>query len=384
MLEGAVFDLGGHSFHTPHAQVRDVVFGALPMEERRRDAGCHVNGEMIPYPFQQHFTSLHDEGLVEECRKGLAQANGAQAARNFDEFIALRFGPGIARYFMRPYNEKLWGRDLTRLEAAWTSERVAGAAPKSASMEAEGKRAPLRSDERVAYPSKGGFGEIFRALAGQLPSVRYGQSVARIDPVKGEVITQSAERIACRRVVSTLPLPVLLSAIEGVPAPIVDSMKRLVALPLVLVMIALDGRLESKRQRVYSADADFPGHKIALNHNSSRFLEEQPRHGILVEVSGANSPHSDDDALVAAVVDGLKAMGILEPARSVTATRVIRVPLGYPVPTHERAAIVDTARQWLRERRIETVGRYGEWAYINSDEALHRGMRAGAAIREVG
>jgi hypothetical protein len=101
-----------------------------------------------------------------------------------------------------------------------------------------------------------------------------------------------------------------------------------------------------------------------------------------VEVSGANSPYSDDDALVASVIRGLTDMGLLESARRVTATRVIRVPLGYPVPTHERSAIVETARQWLRECHIETVGRFGEWAYINSDEALHRGMRAGAAIRE--
>lgn len=383
-LEGAVFDLGGHSFHTPHAHVRETVFNALPMEERRRDAWCHVEGEMIPYPFQQHFASLHDAALVEECREGLAHANGAGTARNFDEHIALRFGPGIARHFMRPYNEKLWGRDLTRLEAAWTSERVAAAAPQATSMHAEGKRAPLRSGERVAYPAEGGFGEIFRALARKLPNVRYGQSIARIDPAKGEVVTRAGERIACRHVVSTLPLHVLLTAIADVPAPIVESVKRLVALPLVLVMVALDGRLESKRQRVYSSDADFPGHKVALNHNSSHFLEELPHHGILVEVSGANSPHSDDGALVARVIRGLEAMGVLESTRRVTGTRVVRVPLGYPVPTHERAAIVDTARQWLRERRIETVGRFGEWAYINSDEALHRGMRAGAAIREAG
>jgi hypothetical protein len=75
-------------------------------------------------------------------------------------------------------------------------------------------------------------------------------------------------------------------------------------------------------------------------------------------------------------------MGILEAARRITATRVIRVPLGYPSPTHERSAIVDAARAWLRERRIETVGRFGEWAYINSDEALHRGLRVGAQVRE--
>jgi protoporphyrinogen oxidase len=376
-LEGAVFDLGGHSFHTPHALVRELVFGALPMEERRREAWCRVNGEWIPYPFQQHFASLHDAALVAECREGLERANGAAAASNFDEHLESRFGPGIAKHFLRPYNEKLWGRDLTRLEAAWTSERVAP--PKaSKSMGDGGKRAPLRSDERVAYPAQGGFGEIFRALAQRVPRMRYNEVVARVEP--GQVVTGSGERIACRNIVSTLPLPTLLASIPGVPAQLRASVDRLVALPLALVMIALDGRLQSRRQRVYSADASFPGHKIALNHNSSAHLEGLPHHGILVEVSGANAIPADDAALSAGVISGLRDMGLLE-ARQVTATRVVRVPLGYPVPTHTRAAIVDEARAWLRERRIETVGRFGEWAYINSDEALHRGMRAGEAIR---
>ena len=377
-LEGAVFDLGGHSFHTPHAHVRELVFGALPMEERPRDAWCHVNGEWIPYPFQQHFASLHDPALVAECREGLSQANGAAAARNFDEHLEARFGPGIARHFLRPYNEKLWGRDLTRLEAAWTSERVA---PSSSgqSMGDGGKRAPLRSGERVAYPARGGFGEIFRALAKRVRHMRHGETVARID--EGHVVTQSGERIACRNIVSTLPLPALLAAIPDAPAALRESVNRLVALPLALVMIALDGRLESRKQRVYSAEVAFPGHKIALNHNSSLYLEGLPHHGILVEVSGAGGNGADDATLAAEVIRGLKGMGLLE-TRAVTATRVVRVPLGYPVPTHMRAAIVDEARAWLRERRIEIVGRFGEWAYINSDEALHRGRRAGEAIRQ--
>jgi protoporphyrinogen oxidase len=238
----------------------------------------------------------------------------------------------------------------------------------------------LHSDQSIAYPRTGGFGEIFRALAKRLPHVRYGETVRRIEP--GQVVTGSGERIACRRLVSTLPLPALLAAIPDVPASLRADGDRLVALPLALVMIALDGRLESRRQRVYSAEADFPGHKITLNHNSSSYLEGLPRHGILVEVSSADREHDDDAALTKDVVRGLERMGILERPRNVIATRVVRIALGYPVPTHARAAIVEGIRAWLRSRGIETVGRFGEWAYINSDEALHRGLRVGEAIRE--
>jgi len=54
--------------------------------------------------------------------------------------------------------------------------------------------------------------------------------------------------------------------------------------------------------------------------------------------------------------------------------------LGYPVPTHARAATMSRVRAWLDERGITIAGRFAEWAYINSDEALARGMETGDAL----
>jgi protoporphyrinogen oxidase len=68
----------------------------------------------------------------------------------------------------------------------------------------------------------------------------------------------------------------------------------------------------------------------------------------------------------------------------VAAARVTRLAAGYPVPTRARAAIVDKATRWLAGEGIHSVGRWGEWAYINSDEALHRGMRLGALLASQG
>ncbi|HUL94573.1 MAG TPA: FAD-dependent oxidoreductase [Usitatibacter sp.] len=378
-LDGAVFDLGGHSFHTPHAHVRELVHGALPMEECRRDAWCHVAGEWVPYPFQQHFGELSDASVVDECRDGMRVASEALAAADFDEFIERRYGPGIARHFLRPYNRKLWGPDLARLDTSWTRARVAPLREPAAGQ--EGERLALRDGEIVAYPARGAYGEIFRALAERLSSVRYGESVAAVED--GAVRTRAGERIACRQVVSTLPLPALVALIPDAPAALRDSVSRLAALPLALVMLALEKPLETRRQRVYDASRDFPGHKIVLNHNSSRWLREKTRHGILVEVSGAQGD-MDDAMLAVRVVAGLREMGLLSATAGVTASHVLRVALGYPAPTHGRAQAVGEAKAWLASKGITTLGRFGEWDYINSDEALHRGLQAGARLAGAG
>jgi len=73
-------------------------------------------------------------------------------------------------------------------------------------------------------------------------------------------------------------------------------------------------------------------------------------------------------------------MGMIRSADDVCRAEVVRIPFGYPVQTHSRSNIVALAQHWLGEHNIYTVGRFGEWAYINSDEALYRGHCLGEKL----
>ena len=61
-------------------------------------------------------------------------------------------------------------------------------------------------------------------------------------------------------------------------------------------------------------------------------------------------------------------------------TRVVTIRDAYPVPTHDRAARVADIRAWLEARDVHTVGRLGEWAYVNADECLRRGLALGRRL----
>ena len=382
-LAGATFDLGGHSWHTPHAAIRDLVFRATPMEEQRRRAWCFVAGDWIPYPFQNNVAALRNEAIRNACLAGLERAGDGSQAPNFDRYIDERFGAGIGRTFIRPYNEKLWGTDLARLATSWATERVA--APSNAAeglRPDDGRRAPLQGDAMIGYPARGGFGEIYRALARQLSRLDFDQTVVWIDPRRRELATARGECRTWTHLVSTLPLPSLLGLLPDVPKAIREAVAQLESLPVNLVLVALAGRLDSAMQRVYCPDPAIAGHKFVLNHNSSTYLRDQPRHGIQVEISG-NRGETDDELTRLAIQD-LQALRLLRDGDDIAATRVIRLPFGYPVPTHAHAAIVGEATAWLESRRIFTVGRFGQWAYINSDEALHRGLCLGARLADNG
>lgn len=378
-LDGAVFDLGGHSFHTPHEDVRRLVFDALPMETQRREAWCLAAGSWITYPFQRNFAEHPDAKLRESCARDLAAAGAWRDAADFDTYLDLRFGRGIARAFMRPYNTKLWGADLARMSTDWTGERVAAPAGTAQRfVEQGGLRLPLQSDTTIAYPARGGYGEIFRALARLVGDLRLGEAAVRIDLRRRTLQTHSGQTMPWRRIVSTIPLPDLLGLLADVPGEIADSVAALEALPVHLVMVVLEGRARLDRQRVYCAGTELPGHKIVFNHTSSAWLREKPRHGIQLEVAGGIE-HAPE-TLAQSSVAGLVATGLIGAASEVRRVEVSRLRLGYPVPTHARTETLDRARAWLEAHGISIVGRFGEWAYINADEALARGIQVGAAL----
>jgi protoporphyrinogen oxidase len=265
------------------------------------------------------------------------------------------------------------------MSADWTGERVA--APRGSEerfVEDGGKRTPLQADTTIAYPARGGFGEIYRALAMRVPDLRLSQSVRSIDPKTRRLETSDGEVFTWRSIVSTLPLPALLKLLPDVPQAMTQAVGALEALPITLVMIVLEGQARTERQRVYCAEEDVVGHKIVLNHTSSSWLRALPRHGVQVEVSGTRS--ENDAELSAKALAGLIGMGVIAGAHEVRRTEVVRLPLGYPVPTHARMQVMSELRAWLEERDIHLAGRFAEWAYINSDEALHRGLATGERL----
>ncbi|MGH9552624.1 MAG: protoporphyrinogen/coproporphyrinogen oxidase, partial [Terriglobales bacterium] len=298
-LEGAVFDIGGHSFHTPHADVRKLVFDSLEMYEQKRQAWCWSHGQLIPYPFQKHFHSLADQNLVNECADGLhhVSANAAERA-NFEKYLVSKFGIAIAREFLLPYNRKLWGADLGRISTDWVNERVAAALRETPDVKSSTKRMPLADDSVVAYPVRGGFSEIFKALARRVPKISFRTEITQLDSNRRTICTAGGAVFQWQQLVSTIPLPQLIDSIKDAPAELKALAQRLEFLPLRIVFAVLNHSVNTEMQRVYCADADIDAHKIVINSNSSDYLRSLPRSAISAEISGlSRSSEIDGRAL---------------------------------------------------------------------------------------
>lgn len=383
-INGAIFDFGGHSFHTPHTEVHDLVYNSLDMYRQTRNAKCYFDGQIIPYPFQKNYRSINNQKVVEECAEGLENVMAGlnkSEFDNFEQFIQLSFGKGIANHFMLPYNRKLWGRDLKRMSADWTSERVA--APEGVKEKFDtsgGKRKPLQSDTKVGYPVKGGFGEIYNALGKKLSKVVFKSQVKRIDPKTKTVFYNDGEKIQYENLISTIPIIDFLKMIDGVPPRVIDYSKKLDHLSMILGLVVINHPVDTDVQRFYAADREIVSHKTAINHNSSDYLRGLPKHGVMMEISEGPEKTLHRQDMEQWILDSLLELKVIKSINEVELIKIQKVKYSYPVPTKDRNEIMRKIKNWLVESDIYTVGRFGEWAYINSDAAIYRGLELGRYI----
>jgi protoporphyrinogen oxidase len=383
--EGGVFDIGGHSFHTPHPEVYELVQSLLEggLHQQQREAHVFTHGILIPYPFQKFFDRIPDPDVVRQCEEGLRNAAGkAEEATNFEDYIIRKFGQGVAEHFMLPYNRKLWARDIRKVSCEWTSQRVA--APKGETERFDitgGKRKPLQPDTEVAYPRHGGFEEIFKSFVPYLNGLELNNSVVQIDPVSRLATTSKGQKYRWEFLVSTLPLPILLEMIEGTPAEIKALASQLESMSLRVELLLAARPLDTAVQRIYVADPDIPAHKIALNHNSSAFLRSQPHHAIMAEVSLSDEKPVDVDEIAPRTISLLSEIGILTGPSDIIWQGYVEIKYAYPIYTHQRPVLLQDIKHWLAQYQIYTLGRFGEWEYINSDRCLMKGLELGRKLR---
>jgi len=112
--DGFCWDVGGHVLFS-HYHYFDRVMDELFDKQddwvyHNREAWIWMQDRFIPYPLQNNIHHLPKDILF-ECLTGIIDAhihgNNVKPA-HFGEWIDASFGRGLAKWFLKPYNFKVW------------------------------------------------------------------------------------------------------------------------------------------------------------------------------------------------------------------------------------------------------------------------------------
>lgn len=390
--KGYVFDCAPHILYTRDDYVKKLTQRLLAgnLLEHYRKAYIYMRETYVKYPFEVNMHGLPEE-VIDDCIEGVRnrEKKGAEP-KNFKEWIHRTFGAGIARHYMVPYNEKVWKYDLSKMNVDWIAGRVPSPDLEEMIRGAKGDTGKdFGPNAYFSYPKVGGIGAIAESMSKGVSNVSLKSEVVGIKATGSEVEVAytsngATKTMRSKAVISSIPLPSLISIMESVPTDVREAADDLVYNSIVCVNIGVDRPAVSDKHWLYFPEKRFVFNRISFPMNFSPHTTPKGRSSILVEVTHRGSEMDPEkiENIKRQVREGLIAAGILKESDRLEVFDAYGFKYAYVIYDLNHKHNVDKIHKFLKQRNIIPTGRFGEWGYLNMDKAILSGRNAAAEIRQ--
>ncbi|MFO1009155.1 MAG: FAD-dependent oxidoreductase [Planctomycetota bacterium] len=378
-VQGFTYDVaGGHILYSKDAHALGWMIehsgGEDAYVKQPRNTRIRFEHRWVNYPFENGLGDLPPQANF-ECLKGYVEAWHARrvaqssAPTEFGAWVKWRFGEGIARHFMDPYNAKVWKRDLDFLTSDWVAGRVPDAPVDDVLRASVGIRTEgYTHQSSFHYPKRGGFQAITDGLAATLERrIRLNTPVAEL------VKTKNGWRVNAEEfdvVVSTLSLTDLPRVVKGMPDAVARACTGLEYNGLVCILLALRRPAHPELSWIYLPhEIQGPANRVTYMSNYAKELAPPEHASLSCEITvqgGAPMPGTEVEQQT---IDGLVRAGLLR-RDEVLFTDRSEVRQAYVVFDHAYHDRRRVALGWLEDEDLIPLGRFGRFEYDNSDQCV--------------
>jgi protoporphyrinogen oxidase len=394
--DGWRFDLGGHRFFTKVPEVEAFWHEVLPDEDflmRPRLSRILYRGKLFDYPLKPA-NALFGLGVLEAIRcvlsYALVRVRPPKDQTNFEGWVAARFGWRLYRIFFKTYTEKVWGVPATDIQADWAAQRIKNLSLLNAITSAFGIGRGQQITtliEQFQYPRLGPglmWERCRDKVVGLGGDVRMSSPVEKVLHADGRahtVVLADGERLPASAVISSMPMPELVRAMEPpAPAEVLAAADGLSFRDFLTVALVVPASAGFPDNWIYIHE---PGVRVGRVQNFGSWSPELVKDGFTClgleyfVSEGDDLWESTDEDLVALGMRELVRLG-LAPEGSIENGYVVRVPKAYPVYDEGYAERVDVLRAWLAQAapNVHPVGRNGMHRYNNQDHSMLTAMLA--------
>jgi len=386
---GFVWDFGGHvlfSHYRYFDNVMDKLFEASDgWLTHNREAWIWMQDRFVSYPLQNNIHKLPEQ-VYWECLEGIIdiQNSGSQKKpKHFGQWIQATFGQGLAKWFLDPYNYKVWAYPPDHLDWSWVGERVAPVALKQILKNAVFQNNDTRwgPNSTFRFPVNGGTGAIWKEIALKLPpeKTRLNKKVVAID-TKKRVVSFSDQRTENYDILlNTLPLTdfIRLADFEG-------SLARVPELKYSsthVVGLALKGEtpeILASKCWIYFPENNCPFYRVTVfsNYSPNNVPDIGSQWSLMCEVSESSMKKVDASTVVEDVIQGALNTGLIQDRKSIDHTWYRSEKKAYPTPSITRDDCLVPFLTQLFENNIYSRGRFGAWKYEvgNMDHSFMQGV----------
>ncbi len=379
LIDGFRFDNAIHLSFATEPEVRKV-FDPTPHTAHPAVSWCWDNEQWLKHPVQNNMFPLEASQRV-DLISGLVERPNIEI-NNYQDWLIYQYGEPIATRWQLPYTEKYWTLPASELGIGWIGNRVRRADIKEVLHGAFTTETPsYYYATEMRYPKQGGYKAFIEPMISEV-DIHCEYKATKIFIDNKEVQFENGESSSYDQLINTMPLPELIKIIDNVPDNVCEAAATLFATSVDLISVAFNKADVQPHlwfyiydKEILAARAYSPSIKSADNvpngHSSLQFE---------IYSSPKNPQTHSPEEMKANTMMALKKMGLIENDNEILFMHHKQLPWGnvvFDLGMEERR---DLVLDWLKQVGIQTAGRFGEWAYLWSNQAFMSGMRASQKI----
>ncbi len=379
-VSGHTTDIGGgHIIYTNDAYAKNLFEQLLGKNLlwHERESYIFLKNVYVKYPFEVNLHGLPKE-VVDKCINGVENRKAGHA-KNFDQWILQAFGRGIAEYYMRPYNRKLWKYDLKKMSTDWLGDRVP--APNVDDMKRGAKGTVSKKYGGNAffhYPVKGGIQSLSDSLSKSL-NISFESCVEEIKARNLEVVYKKkgdVKTLRAEKILSSMPLPELIKIIDDVPSEVEKASRALVYNSIICLALSVNRHKISDKHWIYYPEKGIVFNRIIITSNLSPSMSPKNESSLIIENTYKSSEKIDMEKRKQEILEDMEKTGIIKKGDEVNILNISTPKYAYVVYDLNHRKNVNIIHEFLNSIGIVPIGRFGKWEYLNMDKAILDGKNA--------
>ncbi|WP_158589083.1 protoporphyrinogen/coproporphyrinogen oxidase [Alginatibacterium sediminis] len=379
-IQGFRFDNAIHLSFSKEPVVKEL-FNQTESYTHSPNAYCLENGKWLKHPVQNNLYPLETEEKVALIRSFTQRPS--KLPEDYSQWLDHQYGDAIAQRYPKKYTLKYWGCEAEKLSTTWIGNRVRRAEIDeilAGAMEPREENHYYANEMR--YPKQGGYFEFVRSMAESCP-IQVNKEVVIVDVEKKEITFKDGSTAEYDQLINTLPLPSLIPLISPkVPERVLNATKSLLWTTVDLVSIGFNKEKVPPYLWFYIYDED----KVASRGYSPSWKSPnnapEGHSSLQFEIYNLSTKERlTSKALIENLKTTLLEMNVCEESDILFMDHK-HLPFGNVVYDHGMEDRRDIVLDYLDSQNIKSCGRFGEWAYLWSDQSFMSGKNAAESLDE--
>ncbi len=383
--EGFIFDDGPHISFTEIEKMKNVLADAVDQEFEVLNARVDnwYKGTWVKHPAIAYLHSLPSDLVVKILSEFIEVSQQpmpeTKTFANYHEWLLAAYGPTFANNFPARYGKKYHTCEAKDMNVDWLGPRLYRPDLEEVLL---GAIAPPQHEahyiDKFRYPKAHGFEGYLRKFFDSVEP-NLGHRAVRIDAAARTVTFENGHVEPYDHLVSSAPLAEVIKMIPEAPADVVEAAGKLSCSQTVIVNVGVARQDLSPAHWRYIYDEDMRSVRLSFPHMFSP-TTVPPGHGaVQVEVyySDKYKPlnHKPEDD-IQPVIDELTVMGVLKENEEIVFSEARFVEYANVIFDLDSGPCAAKVQDYLTSIGISYCGRYGDWAYIWTDQSYLSGERA--------